>query len=204
MIVASCSSSHAQCEACSAAAADVLFITLQHSGCVLVVYTTPAEMCSKGHVMHITASHTAMSELLLIYQWQHTNSHLSPTITTATTTDPTTVTIALHAQHQHINSPLPHTNTITTTALHCMHRVIHCTHPQFTPAGERAQKNVPLLLNGKRGLWFCGAWMGYGFHEDGLRSGLEIAVAITGKPVPWAPAATAACVCNALLAVTVL
>ncbi|KAG5191113.1 Mycolic acid cyclopropane synthetase-domain-containing protein [Tribonema minus] len=65
------------------------------------------------------------------------------------------------------------------------HRVIETTHPQFTPEGERAQRKVA-ALNGRRGLWFCGAWMGYGFHEDGLRSGLEVSSAITGKPVPWA------------------
>ena len=41
-----------------------------------------------------------------------------------------------------------------------------------------------VLLQGHQGTYYCGAWMGYGFHEDGLRTGLEVAVAICGKYIP--------------------
>ena len=57
-------------------------------------------------------------------------------------------------------------------------------HPQYTSASVAAQKSV-VALQGTKGTYFCGAWMGFGFHEDGLRSGLEVAVAICGKPLPW-------------------
>lgn len=47
-------------------------------------------------------------------------------------------------------------------------------HPVFDAAAIRAQAQVP-DLQGRRHTWFCGAWTGYGFHEDGLKSGLAAA-----------------------------
>ena len=38
----------------------------------------------------------------------------------------------------------------------------------------QAQAEVP-QLQGAQHSWFCGAWTGYGFHEDGLKSGLAVA-----------------------------
>jgi predicted NAD/FAD-binding protein len=36
----------------------------------------------------------------------------------------------------------------------------------------------------RSGVWFCGAWNGYGFHEDGLKSALQVANAL-GCRAPW-------------------
>jgi predicted NAD/FAD-binding protein len=47
-------------------------------------------------------------------------------------------------------------------------------HPVFDLAAIRAQANMP-QLQGQRHTYFCGAWMGYGFHEDGLKAGLGVA-----------------------------
>jgi predicted NAD/FAD-binding protein len=58
-----------------------------------------------------------------------------------------------------------------------------CDHPQYNVAAFAAQKRLG-EIQGKRHTWFCGAWTGYGFHEDGLRSGLAVAEAL-GATVPW-------------------
>ena len=58
-----------------------------------------------------------------------------------------------------------------------------CDHPQYNAAAFAAQKRLG-EIQGKRHTWFCGAWTGYGFHEDGLRSGLAVAESL-GATVPW-------------------
>lgn len=50
-------------------------------------------------------------------------------------------------------------------------------HPIFDFAAVQAQAEIG-SLQGKRRTWFCGAWQGYGFHEDGVRSGEQVAAAI--------------------------
>lgn len=66
------------------------------------------------------------------------------------------------------------------------HKILRESHPQFTPATEAAQRRMT-EVQGQDGLWFCGAWMGHGFHEDGLRSGLEVATALSGQKAAWMP-----------------
>jgi predicted NAD/FAD-binding protein len=50
-------------------------------------------------------------------------------------------------------------------------------HPVFDLAAIRAQARVP-ALQGRHHTYFAGAWTGYGFHEDGLKSGLRAAQAL--------------------------
>ena len=59
-------------------------------------------------------------------------------------------------------------------------------HPVFDLGAIAAQQQVPALQKAQH-TWFCGAWTGYGFHEDGLKSGL--AVAPTGAAAASAPKA---------------
>lgn len=56
-------------------------------------------------------------------------------------------------------------------------------HPQFDTQALAAQKRLP-EVQGKNRIWFAGAWTAYGFHEDGLRSGLEAAEGF-GAYAPW-------------------
>ncbi|WP_075180793.1 NAD(P)/FAD-dependent oxidoreductase [Pantoea sp. 1.19] len=46
-------------------------------------------------------------------------------------------------------------------------------HPQFGPAAPAAQQQR-LAFNGRRRTWYCGAWCYNGFHEDGVRSALDV------------------------------
>lgn len=61
-------------------------------------------------------------------------------------------------------------------------------HPQFDAQALAAQKRLP-DIQGKNRIWFAGAWTAYGFHEDGLRSGLEAAEGF-GAYAPWRDGAT--------------
>ncbi|MBN1106256.1 MAG: FAD-dependent oxidoreductase [Deltaproteobacteria bacterium] len=52
-------------------------------------------------------------------------------------------------------------------------RSILYAHPVFTPAGVAAQARRE-EINGVRRTYFCGAYWGYGFHEDGVKSALAV------------------------------
>jgi len=56
-------------------------------------------------------------------------------------------------------------------------------HPVFDSAAIRAQHRLH-EIQGLRNTWFAGAWTGYGFHEDGLKSALAVVEALGGT-VPW-------------------
>jgi predicted NAD/FAD-binding protein len=56
-------------------------------------------------------------------------------------------------------------------------------HPVFDTAAIAAQHTIR-GLNGQSGIWFCGAWMRHGFHEDGFASAVDVVDAIrTRSPV---------------------
>jgi len=57
-------------------------------------------------------------------------------------------------------------------------------HPTFGKDTLSAQKQL-WQLQGKQRTWFCGAYFGYGFHEDGLQAGLAVAEQLGGIPRPW-------------------
>lgn len=57
-------------------------------------------------------------------------------------------------------------------------------HPLFDAAAIRAQEQL-WSLQGVRNTWFCGAYFGAGFHEDGLQAGLAVAEQLGGVRRPW-------------------
>jgi len=63
-----------------------------------------------------------------------------------------------------------------------IHR-ISMAHPAYNTKTVSSQTRLP-GVQGLAGLYFCGAWCGYGFHEDGLQSAVNVARRL-GADVPW-------------------
>lgn len=86
--------------------------------------------------------------------------------------------------------PLPFTSPVIVTlnpyrqpALEKTLRRIEYEHPLFDTAAIAAQARLP-GIQGRHRAWFCGAWAGYGFHEDGLKSALSVVRGLGGN-IPW-------------------
>lgn len=62
---------------------------------------------------------------------------------------------------------------------------IQYAHPIFNQHTQVAQNKIA-QIQGKGGVYYVGAWQKFGFHEDGLKSSLEIARQMDWK-VPWTP-----------------
>ena len=50
---------------------------------------------------------------------------------------------------------------------------VNFTHPYLNSENTLLQKDLK-LIQGKKRTWFCGSYFGYGFHEDGLKSSIEL------------------------------
>jgi hypothetical protein len=57
-------------------------------------------------------------------------------------------------------------------------RCMRYRHPVYTQASVAAQSRRA-EIQGIRGTWFAGAYWGWGFHEDGIRSAVEVCAALT-------------------------
>jgi predicted NAD/FAD-binding protein len=80
---------------------------------------------------------------------------------------------------QGLDAPEPHVVTLNGDARIRPERVLARTvyeHPIYTPAALRAQRDLPSLNDGVTA--FAGAYQGWGFHEDGCRSGVEAAASL--------------------------
>lgn len=56
-------------------------------------------------------------------------------------------------------------------------------HPHYGPGSVMTHERLPEIQN-RRGVWFAGAWTQYGFHEDGLKSGLRVVKGIDAACLP--------------------
>lgn len=74
-------------------------------------------------------------------------------------------------------------NPVRTPAADKTFGVYEFDHPMYDNASAAGRRAIQ-RLQGRDGLFFAGAWLGDGFHEAGLRTGLEAAFALGGS-VPW-------------------
>ena len=52
-------------------------------------------------------------------------------------------------------------------------KAVNFTHPYFNSDTLKYQKSLN-LIQGKKRTWYCGSYFGYGFHEDGLKSSINM------------------------------
>lgn len=90
---------------------------------------------------------------------------------------------------QHIPGPVNYIVTLNPQREIPADKVLYDTvydHPHYGAASVRSHALLP-ELQGHGGLWWCGAWTAYGFHEDGLKSGLKVVKGIDPEALPeWA------------------
>ena len=94
--------------------------------------------------------------------------------------------------------PLPFTTPVMVTlnpftepdAAKVIERIEYA-HPVFDGAAVAAQRRLPAIQGVDR-LWYAGAWTGYGFHEDGFKSGQAMARALLQRDAQAAPLRAAA------------
>jgi predicted NAD/FAD-binding protein len=88
---------------------------------------------------------------------------------------------------QQLDTQVPVLLTLNPTHEPAPGRLLHTQtyeHPLFDSRALRAQGEL-WRLQGQRRTWFCGAYFGSGFHEDGLQAGLAVAESLGGVRRPW-------------------
>ena len=75
-------------------------------------------------------------------------------------------------------------NPITEPNPSSIYAEFNYAHPIFNVESFDAQDEID-QIQGEGGVWYAGAWLGYGFHEDGLTAGLRVADALGATPI-WA------------------
>ncbi|MGI4902470.1 MAG: NAD(P)/FAD-dependent oxidoreductase [Janthinobacterium lividum] len=113
-----------------------------------------------GHRSNATASGSAQAAVCVSY-WMNRLQHLG---------DAPPMFVTLNPSRQ----PAPE----------LVHFETEYSHPVFDLATLGAQR-VLWNLQGKQRTWFCGAYFGAGFHEDGLQAGLAVAEQLGGVQRPW-------------------
>jgi predicted NAD/FAD-binding protein len=64
-------------------------------------------------------------------------------------------------------------NPIVDVSKESLIKTVNFTHPYFNTNTLKYQNNL-LEIQGKKRTWYCGSYFGYGFHEDGLKSAINL------------------------------
>lgn len=90
---------------------------------------------------------------------------------------------------QHIPGPVNYIVTLNPQREIPQEKVLYDTvyhHPHYGAGSVATHQRLP-EIQGKTGLWWAGAWTAFGFHEDGLKSGLRAVRDIDVSCLPeWA------------------
>jgi len=81
---------------------------------------------------------------------------------------------------QSLDAPQPLVVTLNRTAQIAPEKILkrmRYHHPLYTPASVAAQQRKTEIQGNNR-TWFAGAYWGWGFHEDGMRSAVDVATAL--------------------------
>ncbi len=168
----------------------IIFASHSDQSLTLLADATPAERAVLGAIRYQpnrAVLHTDTSVLPKKRRawaaWNYARAGDSATATEATADATVRQDAAQVCLHYLINmlQPLPF-DTPVVVSLNPLHAIdpvaIHGSydyaHPVFDLDAIRAQGQLP-QLQGQHNSYFCGAWTGYGFHEDGLKSGLAAA-----------------------------
>ncbi len=145
-----------------------------------------AVLCGVRYLPNTAVLHTDLSLLPdRKGAWASWNYHAAYTTEARRNDSPVSLTYLLNKLQ-----PLPFTSPVMVTMNPLQPidpakiiRSISYDHPLFLP--ESVPAKVALRkLQGNRNTWFAGAWTRYGFHEDGLMSGIAVARAL-GATTPW-------------------
>ena len=168
----------------------IIFASHSDQSLALLADATPAERAVLGAIRYQpnrAVLHTDTSVLPKKRRawaaWNYARAGDSATAVEATADATVRQDAAQVCLHYLINmlQPLPF-DTPVVVSLNPLHAIdpvaIHGSydyaHPVFDLDAIRAQGQLP-QLQGQQNSYFCGAWTGYGFHEDGLKSGLAAA-----------------------------
>ncbi len=117
--------------------------------------------------------------------WASWNYHVRPDH------DLATLTYDLN-RLQGFDSPTRYCVTLNETEAVDPSRVLRrftYSHPQYSPSWVRLRERRD-RIQGTHRTWFCGAYFGNGFHEDGVRSAAEVVAGIASRPASLAASAS--------------